>query len=58
MEVIAKDKTSRGKKKITITHERGRLSKQEIQRMLKDAEKYKSEEEEVKKKVEAKNPIT
>jgi L1 cell adhesion molecule like protein len=42
-------------KKITITNDKGRLSKEEIEKMVNDAEKYKAEDELVKKKIEAKN---
>ncbi|KAF3970585.1 hypothetical protein CMV_005732 [Castanea mollissima] len=51
------DKTAGVKNKITITNDKGRLSKEEIEKMVKEAEKYKSEDEEVKKKVEAKNAL-
>ncbi|MBA0708232.1 hypothetical protein Golax_020204 [Gossypium laxum] len=36
---------------------RGRLSKEEIERMVQEAERYKAEDEQVKKKVEAKNAL-
>ncbi|KAF2321538.1 hypothetical protein GH714_000349 [Hevea brasiliensis] len=39
------------KNKITITNDKGRLSKEEIERMVQE-EKYKSEDEEVKKKAD------
>lgn len=55
LNVSAEDKTAGVKNKITITNDKGRLSKEDIDRMVRDAEKYKSEDEEVKKKVEAKN---
>ncbi|KAH9715899.1 Heat shock 70 kDa protein 5 [Citrus sinensis] len=42
---------------ITITNDKGRLSKEEIERMVQEAEKYKAEDEEIKKKVEAKNSL-
>ncbi|CAL5373261.1 unnamed protein product [Camellia sinensis] len=45
------------KNKITITNDKGRLSKEEIEKMVRDAEKYKAEDEQVKKKVEAKNSL-
>ena len=49
---------SAGKKnKITITNDKGRLSKEEIERMVQDAEKYKAEDEEATKKIEAKNAL-
>lgn len=57
LNVSAEDKTAGVKNKITITNDKGRLSKEEIEKMVKEAEKYKSEDEEVKKKVEAKNAL-
>lgn len=57
LNVSAEDKTDGVKNKITITNDKGRLSKDEIEKMVKDAEKYKAEDEEVKKKVEAKNAM-
>ncbi|KAF8402895.1 hypothetical protein HHK36_010987 [Tetracentron sinense] len=55
LNVSAEDKTSGLKNKITITHDKGRLSKEEIEKMVKEADKYKIEDEEQKKKVESKN---
>ncbi|CAM8998893.1 unnamed protein product [Rhodiola kirilowii] len=57
LNVSAEDKTAGVKNKITITNDKGRLSKEEIEKMVQDAEKYKSEDEEVKKRVEAKNAL-
>ncbi|XP_058206986.1 heat shock 70 kDa protein-like [Rhododendron vialii] len=57
LNVSAEDETAGVKNKITITNDKGRLSKDEIEKMVKDAEKYKAEDEEVKKKVEAKNAL-
>lgn len=57
LNVSAEDKTAGVKNKITITNDKGRLSKEEIERMVQEAEKYKAEDEEVKKKVEAKNSL-
>ncbi|KAG9151517.1 hypothetical protein Leryth_023493 [Lithospermum erythrorhizon] len=51
------DKTTGQKNKITITNDKGRLSKDEIEKMVQEAEKYKSEDEDHKKKVEAKNAL-
>ena len=41
----AEDKTTGNKNKITITNDKGRLSKDEIERMVQEAEKYKAEDE-------------
>ncbi|TKY54677.1 Heat shock 70 kDa protein [Spatholobus suberectus] len=57
LNVSAEDKTAGVKNKITITNDKGRLSKEEIEKMVTDAERYKAEDEEVKKKVEAKNSL-
>lgn len=45
------------KNKITITNDKGRLSKDEIERMVQEAEKYKSEDEAHKERIEAKNSL-
>ncbi len=55
--VSAEDKTAGVKNRITITNDKGRLSKDDIEKMVQDAEKYKAEDEEVKKKVDAKNGL-
>ncbi|BAT74815.1 hypothetical protein VIGAN_01257800 [Vigna angularis var. angularis] len=52
---FAEDKTVGVKNKIAITNDRGWLSKEDIERMVQDDERYKAEDEDVKKKVEAKN---
>nr|AII99890.1 heat shock protein [Cicer arietinum] len=57
LNVSAEDKTTGQKNKITITNDKGRLSKEEIEKMVQEAEKYKSEDEDHKKKVEAKNSL-
>uniref|UniRef100_A0A0D3AEW4 Uncharacterized protein n=1 Tax=Brassica oleracea var. oleracea TaxID=109376 RepID=A0A0D3AEW4_BRAOL len=57
LNVSAEDKTTGQKNKITITNDKGRLSKDEIERMVQAAEKYKTEDEDHKKKVEAKNAL-
>ncbi|KAL2641821.1 hypothetical protein R1flu_009408 [Riccia fluitans] len=57
LNVSAEDKTTGQKNKITITNDKGRLSKEEIEKMVQDAEKYKSEDEEHKKKIESKNGL-
>jgi len=55
LNVQAQDKASGKAEKITITNDKGRLTKEEIERMVNDAEKYKAEDELIKKKIEAKN---
>jgi heat shock protein 1/8 len=55
MNVSAADKGTGKSSKITITNEKGRLSKEEIERMVNEAEKYKGEDEVMKKRIESKN---
>jgi L1 cell adhesion molecule like protein len=57
LNVSAEDKSTGQKNKITITNDKGRLSKEDIERMVQEAEKYKAEDEEHKKKIEAKNGL-
>ncbi|KAG7945276.1 hypothetical protein I3843_15G143400 [Carya illinoinensis] len=57
LNVATEDKLAGVKNKITITNEKGRLSKDEIDKLVRDAEKYEVEDEEVKKKVDAKNTL-
>ena len=48
-------KKSTGKlNKITITNDKGRLSKEEIEKMVQEAEKYKAEDDIHKERIEAK----
>lgn len=55
LNVSAEDKTTGKINKITITNDKGRLTKEQIERMVKEAEQYKAEDENNKAKVEAKN---
>lgn len=55
MNVSASDKGTGKLNKITITNEKGRLSKDDIERMVNDAEKFKGEDEQMKLRIEAKN---
>jgi len=57
LNVSAEDKSSGKKNKITITNDKGRLSKEDIERMVKEAEQYKSEDDKNKQRVEAKNGL-
>jgi heat shock protein 1/8 len=57
MNVSAQDKGTGKVNKITITNDKGRLSKEDIEKMVSEAEKYKDEDEIVKKKIEAKNAL-
>eukprot|EP00918_Siedleckia_nematoides_P018867 GHVU01040306.1.p1 GENE.GHVU01040306.1~~GHVU01040306.1.p1 ORF type:complete len:635 (+),score=122.64 GHVU01040306.1:398-2302(+) len=57
LHVSATDKSTGKSNQIRITNDKGRLSKEEIERMLNDAEQYKEEDERQRKKVEAKNQL-
>lgn len=57
MNVSAVDKQTSKNAKITITNNKGRLSKEEIEKLVKDAEKYKEQDEKIRRKVEAKNGL-
>jgi heat shock 70kDa protein 1/2/6/8 len=57
LNVSAEDKTTGQKNKITITNDNGRLSKEEIEKMVEEAENYKAEDEKLKKKVKANNTM-
>ncbi|KAM9785718.1 heat shock 70 kDa protein-like [Neosynchiropus ocellatus] len=57
LNVSAVDKSTGKENKITITNDKGRLSKEEIERMVQDAEKYKAEDEQQREKVTAKNSL-
>jgi molecular chaperone DnaK (HSP70) len=53
MNVTATDKGTSKNARITITNNKGRLSKEEIERLIKESEKYKDQDDLIRKKVEA-----
>ncbi|GAA5825427.1 hypothetical protein JCM11251_006978 [Rhodosporidiobolus azoricus] len=57
LNVSASDKTTGKSNKITITNDKGRLSKEEIERMVNDAEKYKAEDDAAAARISAKNAL-
>ncbi|KAG3043361.1 hypothetical protein PI125_g27303, partial [Phytophthora idaei] len=57
LNVSAVEKSTGKENKITITNDKGRLSQAEIDRMVAEAEKYKSEDEANKVRIEAKNAL-
>lgn len=57
LNVSAVEKSTGKQSAITITNEKGRLSKAEIERMVQQAEQYKQEDEAIKGKVEARNSL-
>ncbi|XP_066584540.1 heat shock protein 70 A2-like [Prorops nasuta] len=57
LHVTAKDTASGRSNNIRITNDKGRLSREEIDRMLAEAEKYRDQDKEQREKVEARNKI-
>ncbi|XP_046331408.1 heat shock cognate 71 kDa protein [Haliotis rufescens] len=57
LNVSAVDKSTMKENKITITNDKGRLSKEEIERMVNEAENYKAEDEKQKDRIQAKNGL-
>ncbi|VVB12951.1 unnamed protein product [Arabis nemorensis] len=57
LNVSAEEKTTGSQNKITITNNNGRLSKDQIEKMVGDAERYKYEDEEYKKKADARKAL-
>jgi len=57
LNVSACEKSTGKSEKITIQNESNRLSKEQIEKMITDAEKFKIEDEEAQKKIEAKNSL-
>ena len=53
----AVEKSTGRENKITITNEKGRLSKEDIERMVSEAERFKADDEQAAKKVTAKNDL-
>ena len=57
LEVTAKEESTGKTNNIKITNDKGRLSKEQIEEMVKNAEKYKEEDEKNKQLIEAKNEL-
>ncbi|XP_038672095.1 heat shock 70 kDa protein 1A-like [Scyliorhinus canicula] len=57
LNVSAVDKSTGKSNKITISNDKGRLSKEEIERMVQEAEKYKSQDEVQRQRIAAKNSL-
>nr|UYI58176.1 HSP70 [Rana dybowskii] len=57
LNVSAVDKSTGKQNKITITNDKGRLSKEEIEKMVQDAEKYKVDDDAQREKIAAKNSL-
>jgi len=57
LNVGACDKSTGKQNKITITNDKGRLSKEDIERMVNDAEKFKADDDKQKEVIAAKNGL-
>ncbi|MQL05617.1 molecular chaperone DnaK, partial [Escherichia coli] len=51
------DKGTGKSEKITITNEKGRLSQEEIERMVREAEEFAEEDKKVKERIDARNTL-
>jgi len=57
LQVSAEDKGTGKSEKITITNDKGRLSQEEIDRMVQEAKEYEEEDKKVKERIDAKNSL-
>lgn len=57
LKVSATDKGTGKSEEITITNDKGRLSAEEIERMVEEAEKYKEEDDAIRERILAKNSL-
>jgi L1 cell adhesion molecule like protein len=55
--VSASEKSTGNVQNITINNDKGRLSAEEIERMVEEGEKYKDEDDKVRKRIEARNGL-
>merc|ERR1712158_111216 len=57
LNVSACDKSTGNQNKITITNDKGRLSKEDIEKMVNDAEKFKADDDNQREKMAARNEL-
>ncbi|XP_066959399.1 endoplasmic reticulum chaperone BiP-like [Macrobrachium rosenbergii] len=57
LQVSAEDKGTGNREKITITNDQNRLSKEDIEKMIQDAELFADEDKKVKERVESRNEL-
>ncbi|KAK8502675.1 hypothetical protein V6N12_073163 [Hibiscus sabdariffa] len=57
LNVKAEDKGTGKSEKITITNDKGRLSQEEIERMVREAEEFAEEDKKVKERIDARNSL-
>ena len=57
LNVSAADKSTGKEEKIVITNDSGRLSKEEIEKLVKEAQEFEAEDQKMKEKIEARNQL-
>ncbi|OMO86704.1 Heat shock protein 70 family [Corchorus capsularis] len=57
LHVTAQDKAAKKAKSITITNDKGRLSQEEIDRMVQEAEEFAEEDRKVREKIDSRNKL-
>jgi len=57
LQVSAEDKGTGNKERITITNDQNRLTPDDIERMIKDAENFSEEDKKIKERVESRNEL-
>ena len=57
LNVSAVEKSTGHNNKIVITNDKGRLSKEDIEKLVKEAERFKKEDEKVRERIEARNAL-
>ena len=57
LNVSAVEKSTGKTQNITITNDKNRMTSEDIERLVKEAEKFKAQDEEIRKKIEAKNKL-
>uniref|UniRef100_A0A7N0R7S4 Uncharacterized protein n=1 Tax=Kalanchoe fedtschenkoi TaxID=63787 RepID=A0A7N0R7S4_KALFE len=57
LNVKAEDKAAKKSESITITNEKGRLTDEDIERMVKEAEEFAEEDKKVKERIDARNKL-
>merc|ERR1711861_36944 len=57
LNVGAEDKGTGKNEKITITNDKGRLSQEDIERMVQEAEEFQEEDKKVREKIESRNAL-
>ncbi|GAB4855575.1 Luminal-binding protein 5 [Ancistrocladus abbreviatus] len=57
LHVTAEDKAAKTKQSITITNDKGRLSQEEIEKLVEEAEQYAEQDRQIKERIDARNKL-